>query len=815
MRPYLAIIKDSFRAALASRVLYVLLGLIVLVLLALAPLHVRESLDTKLDIDELDQLSLIAQRIVERKDDPARPGSKRIWESFPENVRTQLQEYIDNGNSETPPAASVDKTKDKEDGADDESSDSRGAGRRPGGRRGGGGSNGFGEMLGVLTALNETIEDTEFYRAEDWEGSLDSEATALVDQGVDNLTDEQKKRLNRILIGRELSMGTGARTAVSLQYAVWPITTLSQTHQQFAAGLTAVVPFMLDKVVLSIGLLIAILVTANIMPETLEAGTLNLLFSKPISRSGLYISKFLGGCAFVAICATLLFFGLWLWLGLGLRIWERSILISIPLYLLVFAIYFSVSAFVGLTSRSVILSIVATAVFWAACFGIGSTYFFFDNRMENREIREVAMAPGGGVLASTQTSMVSKWNDKKNDWEVDTDSDLNEQEKMLIQVTEWGGGAQHILPKLQPVQDFGSGNIVISRSAINDNGLMGPRDIMIAKSIDDSFKKIGVYPREVIQVMQTDQQPVVVKSNGEFLRLVIDGSGASTTKDESKTPDDDAPTTPTMASWSLESIGPDAPVYANAGALDLNVSNQEIAAYSAGVVSVFSLQEDGQYSLKHSVEVDTGARKSMSCRVAYQGDTIVLALGNGQIITLDGPTLKEKKGYLPESKFGITSVRGSWDGRWFAFSYRNEFLWLLDTENEATMFQAKVKGQGSISAVSFTADNQMIIGDRTDRVTTYDLPDFKAVDTFSPGGTMLDKSYRYAIRPLYKVCPKPGEFYKVVSHLSATNDTKRNPNVDLRTQDSSTDPWSPLISGLVFMFGMLALSCFVFWRTDY
>jgi len=42
MRPYFAIIKDSFREAMASRVLWVLLGLISIVLVALAPLTYRE-----------------------------------------------------------------------------------------------------------------------------------------------------------------------------------------------------------------------------------------------------------------------------------------------------------------------------------------------------------------------------------------------------------------------------------------------------------------------------------------------------------------------------------------------------------------------------------------------------------------------------------------------------------------------------------------------------------------------------------------------------------------------------------------------------
>ena len=42
MRAYLAVIKDSFREALASRVLWILLVLITLLLLSLAPLGVKD-----------------------------------------------------------------------------------------------------------------------------------------------------------------------------------------------------------------------------------------------------------------------------------------------------------------------------------------------------------------------------------------------------------------------------------------------------------------------------------------------------------------------------------------------------------------------------------------------------------------------------------------------------------------------------------------------------------------------------------------------------------------------------------------------------
>ena len=79
----------------------------------------------------------------------------------------------------------------------------------------------------------------------------------------------------------------------------------------------------------------------------------------------------------------------------------------------------------------------------------------------------------------------------------------------------------------------------------------------------------------------------------------------------------------------------------------------------------------------------------------------------------------------------------------------------------------------------------------------------------------MQKAWRYGIQPLYSVFPKPGEFYKVVTHLSSSNDSQTNRDVDLTLQDVEPNPWSPLVSGLAFMGVMLGLACLVFARTDY
>ena len=64
MRPYLAIIIDSFRAAIASRVLYILLALITLLFLVVGPLHMTENLDWRVNqLHDIENPSAIVGQI--------------------------------------------------------------------------------------------------------------------------------------------------------------------------------------------------------------------------------------------------------------------------------------------------------------------------------------------------------------------------------------------------------------------------------------------------------------------------------------------------------------------------------------------------------------------------------------------------------------------------------------------------------------------------------------------------------------------------------------------------------------------------------
>src|SRR3982751_6396239 len=84
MRPYLAIIKDSFREALASRVLWILLGLISVTLLGIAPLTYREEATVGMHDGDIKQWPLLIEqlRAAKESDDPT--PARRVWQQLDE-----------------------------------------------------------------------------------------------------------------------------------------------------------------------------------------------------------------------------------------------------------------------------------------------------------------------------------------------------------------------------------------------------------------------------------------------------------------------------------------------------------------------------------------------------------------------------------------------------------------------------------------------------------------------------------------------------------------------------------------------------------
>src|SRR3954451_957580 len=93
MRPYFAIIKDSFREALASRVLWVLLGLISLTLLAFAPLSYREEATVGLRERDVEAWPLLVEKLREASKSLVATPARRIWSLLDDDGKKAVRDF--------------------------------------------------------------------------------------------------------------------------------------------------------------------------------------------------------------------------------------------------------------------------------------------------------------------------------------------------------------------------------------------------------------------------------------------------------------------------------------------------------------------------------------------------------------------------------------------------------------------------------------------------------------------------------------------------------------------------------------------------
>jgi hypothetical protein len=91
MRPYLAVIKDSFREALASRVLWILLLLLTVVLIALAGLSLVVTHTGELTRRDFLDPAGLAKALVESENGPEDSFSRHVWERLSSSLKTELR----------------------------------------------------------------------------------------------------------------------------------------------------------------------------------------------------------------------------------------------------------------------------------------------------------------------------------------------------------------------------------------------------------------------------------------------------------------------------------------------------------------------------------------------------------------------------------------------------------------------------------------------------------------------------------------------------------------------------------------------------
>lgn len=120
-----------------------------------------------------------------------------------------------------------------------------------------------------------------------------------------------------------------------------------------------------------ITLLVSVIITAGFIPNMLRKGALDLYIAKPISRVGLLVYKYIGGLIFVLLLTAVTVTGVWAVIGLRTGIWTPHFLALIPLLTFYFAILYSVSTLAAVLTRSTLVAILATITVWGLLFVIG------------------------------------------------------------------------------------------------------------------------------------------------------------------------------------------------------------------------------------------------------------------------------------------------------------------------------------------------------------------------------------------------------------------------------------------------------------
>jgi ABC-type transport system involved in multi-copper enzyme maturation permease subunit len=118
------------------------------------------------------------------------------------------------------------------------------------------------------------------------------------------------------------------------------------------------------------GLWLALIWTAAFLPSFLEPASVTVLLAKPVPRWSLLAGKFLGVLVLVLFQATVFVVGTWLALGFATGIWDGRYLLAIPMLLLHFTMFFSFSVMLAVWTRSTIVCIFGSLLFWFMCWGM-------------------------------------------------------------------------------------------------------------------------------------------------------------------------------------------------------------------------------------------------------------------------------------------------------------------------------------------------------------------------------------------------------------------------------------------------------------
>ncbi|HYH65613.1 MAG TPA: ABC transporter permease subunit, partial [Urbifossiella sp.] len=124
----------------------------------------------------------------------------------------------------------------------------------------------------------------------------------------------------------------------------------------------------------TVGVLLALLWTAGFLPTFLEPAAVTVLLAKPAPRWAVLAGKYVGVVLFVALQSMLFVGATWVATGAATGVWDGTYWFAVPLLVVNFAVFYAVSALLAVCTRSTVVSVFGTLLFWLLCWAMNFTH---------------------------------------------------------------------------------------------------------------------------------------------------------------------------------------------------------------------------------------------------------------------------------------------------------------------------------------------------------------------------------------------------------------------------------------------------------
>ncbi len=148
----------------------------------------------------------------------------------------------------------------------------------------------------------------------------------------------------------------------------WMLGGLPGTDQERLIG--QLQNLIVNKLAGTFGIFFCLAATSFFVPRLLEKGAADPLFSKPVSRFALLISRYVAGLLFIAGLSAFLIGGIHLGLLVNSHYSDPTFLWTIPILVYKFGLLFSFTVLVGVWTRSATAALLLSFVFLAVTAGV-------------------------------------------------------------------------------------------------------------------------------------------------------------------------------------------------------------------------------------------------------------------------------------------------------------------------------------------------------------------------------------------------------------------------------------------------------------